>query len=291
VRFALRRAPVKSIVHIAMNGSDFDPAKPLKNQKALVTGASSGIGEACAIALGAAGAAVAVNYLSDTAEADRVVRVISDAGGEAVAVRADVSNEQEVQAMFAEAIKAFGTLDILVNNAGLQKDSAFHEMTLKQWNTVISVNLTGQFLCAREAVREFLRRGVVPAVSSAAGKIICMSSVHEVIPWAGHVNYAASKGGIMQLMKSLAQEVAPKNIRVNSIAPGAIKTPINRAAWETPEALAELLKLIPDGRVGVPEDIARAAVWLASDASDYVTGTTLFVDGGMTLYPGFATGG
>jgi glucose 1-dehydrogenase len=291
VRFALRRAPVKSIVHIAMNGSDLDPAKPLKNQKALVTGASSGIGEACAIALGAAGAAVAVNYLSDTAEADRVVRVISDAGGEAVAVRADVSNEQEVQAMFAEAIKAFGTLDILVNNAGLQKDSAFHEMTLKQWNTVISVNLTGQFLCAREAVREFLRRGVVPAVSSAAGKIICMSSVHEVIPWAGHVNYAASKGGIMQLMKSLAQEVAPKNIRVNSIAPGAIKTPINRAAWETPEALAELLKLIPDGRVGVPEDIARAAVWLASDASDYVTGTTLFVDGGMTLYPGFATGG
>jgi glucose 1-dehydrogenase len=156
---------------------------------------------------------------------------------------------------------------------------------------VLGVNLTGQFLCAREAVREFLKRGVVPAISSAAGKIICMSSVHEVIPWGGHVNYASSKGGIMQLMKSMAQELAPKKIRVNSIAPGAIKTAINRSAWETPEAEAALLKLIPYGRVGLPDDIARAAVWLASDASDYVTGTTLFVDGGMTLYPGFSTGG
>jgi glucose 1-dehydrogenase len=176
-------------------------------------------------------------------------------------------------------------------NAGLQRDARFDEMTLDQWNVVIGVNLTGQFLCAREAVREFKRRGVDPKLSKAAGKIICMSSVHEVIPWGGHANYAASKGGIMQLMKSMAQELAPKKIRVNSIAPGAIKTPINRAAWETPAAEAELLKLIPEGRVGIPEDIARAVVWLASDASDYVTGTTLFVDGGMTLYPGFATGG
>ncbi|MDQ6809202.1 MAG: SDR family oxidoreductase [Verrucomicrobiota bacterium] len=268
-----------------------DSQKPLQNQKALVTGASSGIGEACALALGAAGAAVAVNYRSDAAEAERVVKQIVDGGGEAFAVQADVSREEAVQTMFAAAVKRFGTIDILINNAGLQQDAAFHEMTLKQWETVISVNLTGQFLCAREAVREFLRRGVVPNVSSAAGKIICMSSVHEVIPWGGHVNYAASKGGIMQLMKSMAQELAPKKIRVNSIAPGAIKTPINRDAWETAAAESELLKLIPDGRVGVPEDIARAAVWLASDASDYVTGTTLFVDGGMTLYPGFATGG
>src|SRR5947209_8028655 len=193
--------------------------------------------------------------------------------------------------MFAQAIEELGTIDILINNAGLQRDAPFHEMTLQQWNTVISVNLTGQFLCAREAAREFLRRGVVSSVSTAAGKIICMSSVHEVIPWAGHVNYAASKGGIMQLMKSVAQELAPKKIRVNSIAPGAIKTPINRPVWDTPEAEARLLKLIPDGRIGLPEDIGRAAVWLASDASDYVTGTTLFVDGGMTLYPGFTTGG
>ncbi len=265
--------------------------KPLKNQKALVTGASSGIGEACAMALGAAGASVVVNFHSEAAEADRVVEAIRRNGSDAIAIKADVSREDQVQAMFAEMKNAFGTIDILINNAGLQQDAPFHEMTLQQWNTVIGVNLTGQFLCAREAVREFLRRGVVPKVSRAAGKIICMSSVHQVIPWAGHVNYAASKGGIMQLMKSMAQELAPKNIRVNSIAPGAIKTPINRSAWETTEAKAALLKLIPEGRVGDPEDIARAAVWLASDASDYVVGTTLFVDGGMTLYPGFATGG
>jgi glucose 1-dehydrogenase len=268
-----------------------DPLKPLENQRALVTGANSGIGEACALALGAAGADVLVNYVSHPEEADRVVKCIEESGSRAIAYRADVSREDEVQAMFGRMLKEFGTIDILVNNAGLQRDARFHEMTLEQWNTVISINLTGQFLCAREAVREFLRRGVVPEVSSAAGKIICMSSVHEVIPWGGHVNYAASKGGVMLLMKSMAQELAPKKIRVNSIAPGAIKTPINRAAWETPEAEAELLKLIPEGRVGVPEDIARTAVWLASDASDYVTGTTLFVDGGMTLYPGFATGG
>jgi glucose 1-dehydrogenase len=268
-----------------------DPLKPLKNQKALVTGANSGIGEACALGFGAAGADVVINYVSRPEEAERVVKSVRQNGTRAIAFQADVSREDQVQAMFAEMLKEFGTIDILVNNAGLQRDSRFQDMTLQQWNTVIGINLTGQFLCAREAVREFLRRGVVPEVSTAAGKIICMSSVHEVIPWGGHVNYAASKGGVMQLMKSMAQELAPKKIRVNSIAPGAVKTPINRAAWETAEAEAELLKLIPDGRVGLPDDIARAAVWLASDASDYVTGTTLFVDGGMTLYPGFGTGG
>jgi glucose 1-dehydrogenase len=268
-----------------------DPSRPLQNQIALVTGGSSGIGEGCALALGAAGAAVAVNYLSDAGEAERVVAAIRAGGGEACAIQADVSKETDVQRMVAEAIKRFSTIDILINNAGLQQDAPFHEMSLQQWERVISVNLTGQFLCAREAAREFLRRGVVPEVSRAAGKIICMSSVHEVIPWAGHVNYAASKGGIMQLMKSMAQELAPQKIRVNSIAPGAIKTPINRAAWETREALNSLLTLIPDGRIGEPDDIARTAVWLASDLSDYITGATIFVDGGMTLYPGFAAGG
>jgi glucose 1-dehydrogenase len=275
---------------IAVNNSP-DPLQPLKNQKALVTGANSGIGEACALAFGAAGADVVINYVSRPEEAERVVKSIRQSGTRAIAFQADVSREDQVRAMFAEMLKEFGTIDILVNNAGLQRDSSLQDMTLEQWNTVIAINLTGQFLCAREAVREFLRRGIVPEVSTAAGKIICMSSVHEVIPWGGHVNYAASKGGVMQLMKSMAQELAPKKIRVNSIAPGAVKTPINRAAWETPAAEAELLKLIPEGRVGVPDDIARAAVWLASDTSDYVTGTTLFVDGGMTLYPGFATGG
>jgi glucose 1-dehydrogenase len=268
-----------------------DSLRPLKDQKALVTGANSGIGEACAIALGAAGAAVGVNYVSRPEEAERVVETIRASGSDAIALKADVSRESEVETMFAEMIERFGTVDILINNAGLQRDSPFPEMTLENWSTVINVNLTGQFLCARAAVREFLRRGVVPTVSSSAGKIICMSSVHEVIPWAGHVNYAASKGGVMLMMKSIAQELAPQKIRVNSIAPGAIKTPINRSAWETPEAEKKLLTLIPEGRVGLPEDIARAAVWLASDASDYVVGTTLFVDGGMTLYPGFATGG
>jgi glucose 1-dehydrogenase len=202
-----------------------------------------------------------------------------------------VSQEEQVQQMFRRMLEQFGTIDILVNNAGLQRDAPFHEMTLAQWNTVIGINLTGQFLCAREAVRAFLRRGVVTQISCAAGKIIFMSSVHELIPWAGHANYAASKGGVMLLMKSLAQELAPRRIRVNSIAPGAVRTPINTAAWETKEAYDKLLMLIPYKRIGEPVDIARAAVWLASDDSDYVNGVSLFIDGGMTLYPGFTENG
>ena len=263
----------------------------MAGQKALVTGGSSGIGRAVAIALGGAGADVVVNYRSGEEEAQEVVDAIKDKGSNAVALQADVSKEDQIQAMFARMYEAFGTIDILVANAGLQQDAPFEEMTLQQWNTVIGVNLTGQFLCAREAVREFKRRGVRKEVSCAAGKIICMSSVHDVIPWAGHVNYAASKGGVMLMMKSIAQEVAPYRIRVNSISPGAIRTPINRQAWETPEAYAELLKLIPYKRIGEPEDIARAAVWLVSDEADYITGTSLYVDGGMTLYPGFEAGG
>jgi len=263
----------------------------LAGQKALVTGGSSGIGRAVAIALGAAGADVGVNYRSGEEEAQEVVQAIKEKGSNAIALQADVAKEDQVQAMFARMCDAFGTIDILVANAGLQKDAPFEQMTLQDWSTVINVNLTGQFLCCREAVREFKRRGVRPEISCAAGKIICMSSVHDVIPWAGHVNYAASKGGVMLMMKSIAQEVAPYRIRVNSISPGAIRTPINRQAWETPEAYAELLKLIPYKRIGEPEDIARAAVWLASDEADYLTGTSLYVDGGMTLYPGFEAGG
>jgi glucose 1-dehydrogenase len=263
----------------------------LKGQKALVTGASSGIGEAVARALAAAGAAVVVNYHSEQAAAEKIVSEIQATGGEAIALGANVAKEEEVLAMFAQMYQHFGTIDILVNNAGLQKDSAFVDMTLDHWNLVIGVNLTGQFLCAREAAKEFLRRGVKPEISCAAGKIICMSSVHEVIPWAGHVNYATSKGGINMMMRSIAQELAPHKIRVNSIAPGAIETAINTEAWKTPEAEAKLLQLIPSGRVGMPDDIAKVAVWLASDDSDYVNGANLFVDGGMTLYPAFAKGG
>ncbi len=265
--------------------------RPLEGQVALVTGASSGIGLGVAKALALAGASVGVNHPNTPEPANQVVADIEAAGGKAIALSADVSNEEQVKAMVAQLCEIYGTIDILVANAGLQRDANLVDMTLAQWQFVLNVNLTGQFLCAREAAREFLRRGVIKERSVAAGKIICMSSVHEVIPWAGHCNYAASKGGVMLMMKSLAQELAPRHIRVNSIGPGAIKTPINFSAWATPEAEAELLKLIPYYRVGVPEDIARAAVWLASDESDYVTGTTLFVDGGMTLYPGFSTGG
>jgi glucose 1-dehydrogenase len=263
----------------------------LKGQTALVTGANSGIGRAIAIALGKAGANVVVNYVARPEDAEAVAEEIRAAGQGAVIAHADVSDEAQVQAMFAAAVKEFGTVDILASNAGMEKNAPFHEMSTAQWDAVMNVNLRGAFLCAREAVREFLRRGVRPEVSVAAGKIIFTSSVHEVIPWAGHVNYAASKGGLMLLMKSLAQEVAEKRIRVNSIAPGAIRTPINTAAWDTPEAYADLMKLVPYKRIGEVEEIGRAAVWLASDFTDYLVGTTLFIDGGMTLYPGFEAGG
>ena len=267
------------------------PQKLLLGQKALVTGASSGIGKAIALSLGEAGADVVVNYVSGEDKAQGLAEEIRAKGVRALALRADVSDETQVGDMFSSMIEQLGTIDILVNNAGLQQDAPFHELTLAQWNRVLAVNLTGQFLCARAAVREFLRRGVRPAISCAAGKILCVSSVHEVIPWAGHVNYAASKGGVMLMMKSLAQEVAPYRIRVNSICPGAIRTPINMEAWDTPEAYKDLLKLIPYKRIGEADEIGRAAVWLASDYADYVHGISLFVDGGMTLYPGFETGG
>jgi glucose 1-dehydrogenase len=263
----------------------------LKHQTALVTGANSGIGRAIALALANAGANVVVNYVVRPEEAEAVAAEIRAKGRRAVTARADVSDEAQVQAMFSAAVREFGTIDILVSNAGMERNAPFHEMSTSQWDAVMNVNLRGAFLCAREAVREFLRRGVRPDVSVAAGKIIFTGSVHEVIPWAGHVNYAASKGGLMLLMKSLAQEVAEKRIRVNSIAPGAIRTPINEAAWSTPEAYAALMKLVPYKRIGEVEEIGRAAVWLASDFTDYLVGTTLFIDGGMTLYPGFETGG
>jgi glucose 1-dehydrogenase len=263
----------------------------LEGQVALVTGGSSGIGKAVAIGMGAAGAKVVVNYIGDATDADDVVGQIAQAGGSAVAIRANVADESEVETLFRSALDHFGTLQILINNAGLQRDAALVDMTLAQWNTVIGVNLTGQFLCARAAARIFLKQGVLREVSVAAGKIICISSVHEVIPWAGHVNYAASKGGVMLMMKTLAQELAGHRIRVNSIAPGAIRTPINTAAWNTPAAYESLLKLMPYKRIGEPDDIAHAAVWLASEGADYVTGATLFVDGGMTLYPGFEDNG
>jgi glucose 1-dehydrogenase len=265
--------------------------KKLQGQIAIVTGASSGIGAGVAKALAAEGATVIINYSSSPEKADKVLAEIKAKGGDGFSIKADVSNEKEVVDMFQQTIKRYGTVDILVNNAGLQKDAKFHEMTLEEWNYVIGINLTGQFLCSREAINEFLKRGVVTERSRSAGKIICMSSVHEVIPWAGHANYSASKGGVMMLMKTMAQEYAPLKIRVNSIGPGAIRTPINHAAWQTPEAYNQLLKLIPSKRIGEADDIGGAAVWLSSDDSEYVNGITLFVDGGMLLYPGFEDNG
>ena len=261
----------------------------LKGQRAIVTGASSGIGRAIALAFGKAGADVIVHFRSGDKEAQEVVSEITKFGSKAVSVKADMLKPDEVRKLFETAKKEFDGLDILVANAGIQKDSSFISMTLEEWKEVIDVNLTGQFICAQEAVKMFCSNKLKP--NCARGKIIFMNSVHQTIPWAGRVNYAASKGGLKLMMESLAQEVSQEKIRVNAIAPGAIKTDINREAWENPEKEKDLIKLIPYGRVGVVEDVAHAALWLASDESDYVIGTTLYVDGGMTLYPEFVNGG
>lgn len=264
---------------------------PLKDQVTLVTGGSSGVGQAIAFHTAAAGAKLIINCSKHTQSAENAVEVIKKGGGEALYYKADVSCEQDVLGMFEFTLKHYGTIHNLINNAGIQKDAVFHEMSLQDWDHVIGVNLTGQFLCAREAVKEFLRREFQPSISSALGKIIFISSVHEIIPWAGHANYAASKSGSIQLMKTIAQEYGPKKIRCNSIAPGAIQTPINRPAWETEESIEELMKYIPYNRIGSVNDIANAAVWLSSDDADYVTGTTLLIDGGMSLYKHFSQGG
>jgi glucose 1-dehydrogenase len=261
----------------------------LDGQVAVVTGGSSGLGRGIALLYGQAGASVVVNYHSGKDAAAEVVRQIEAGGGRAIAVQADASQEADVAALFAKAVETYGAVDIAVVNSGIQKDSSFAEMTLENWKKVIDLNLTGQFLCAQAAVRQFRQQGD-RGVSKAIGKILHMSSVHEVIPWAGHVNYAASKGGVSLLMKSLAQEVAPERIRVNGIAPGAIRTAINATTTQG-EAGEKLLKLIPYKRIGVAEDVARAALFLVSDMADYVVGATLFVDGGMTLYPGFEDNG
>ncbi|MEW5814863.1 MAG: glucose 1-dehydrogenase [Spirochaetota bacterium] len=262
----------------------------LEGQVALVTGASSGIGRGVAYALAEAGAKVVVNYHKNKTAAEEAAHAIIKMGGAAITAGANVGKEDEVKTMFKTALNKFGTLDILVNNAGIQIDEAFHNITVEQWQAVLDTHLTGHFICTREAIREFLRRGMRP-VSRALGKVLCMSSVHDVIPWAKRVSYAAAKGGIVMFMKSVAQEYADKKIRVNAISPGAIRTPLNRPIWETPEAEKETLKLIPYKRIGTVEEVGKLAVWLASDEADYITGTTIYIDGGMTLYPGFESGG
>ena len=263
----------------------------LKGQVAIVTGSTSGIGHALADALAGVGCNIVLNGFGDAAEIEKArAEMASRHGVEVGYDGADMTKGDQIAAMVTNAHKKFGRLDILINNAGIQRDSPLVDMTLQQWTAVIETNLTGQFLCAREAARLFIGRGLDPKRSPAAGKIICMSSVHQQIPWSGHVNYAASKGGVAMLVKTLAQELAPQRIRVNAVAPGAIQTPINRAAWSDPERREKMLRLVPYGRIGTPGDVAEAVLWLASDLSDYVTGATLVVDGGMLLYPGFADG-
>ncbi|WPO83504.1 glucose 1-dehydrogenase [Chryseobacterium sp. JJR-5R] len=265
----------------------------LQNQVAVVTGSSSGIGAGIVKSLASAGATVVVNHSSERSagEAEAILKEITEAGGKGIVCQCDVSKEDQVVKMFQDVVSQLGTVDILVNNAGVQKDAKFTEMTLDQWNTVIGINLTGQFLCSREAIKEFLRRGIDPSRSVACGKIIHISSVHEIIPWAGHANYAASKGAIRMLMQTLAQEYGADKIRVNSICPGAIQTPINKDAWSTPDALNSLMNLVPYNRIGQPQDIGNLAVFLASDLADYITGASMFVDGGMTTFESFSTGG
>ena len=263
----------------------------LDGQTAIVTGASKGLGKGIAKGFAEAGADVVINYFSDKEGAEETAHSVVASGQRALVFHADTAEEADVQEMFGACIKEFGKVDICVPNSGMQLNAPLVDMTLHQWKRVIDVNLTGQFLCAREAVRAFLKQGINRQLSYSAGKIIFMSSVHDIIPWEGHVNYAASKGGVMMLMKSIAQELAHKKIRANAVSPGAIRTPMNLEVLSTPEAYEELLKLMPAGRIGEPEDVARATVWLASDDSDYVNGTTIYIDGGMTLYPGFIGGG
>lgn len=264
----------------------------LSGQTAIITGSSSGIGEGIARSLAASGATVIVNHSSEHSKeaAEKILNEIIAAGGKGMAIQCDVSKENEVQEMFQKTIETYGTVDILINNAGLQQDAKFIDMTLEQWQKVIDVNLTGQFLCTREAIREFLKRGITEK-SAALGKIINISSVHETIPWAGHANYASSKGALRMLMQTLAQEYGKNKIRVNNICPGAIQTPINKGAWETPEALNSLMTLIPYDRIGQPEDIGNLAVFLASDFADYITGASIYIDGGMTSLESFSENG
>jgi glucose 1-dehydrogenase len=263
--------------------------RTLEGQSAVVTGASSGIGKAAAIALAARGASVLVNFHGDEHGAGDTVRRAQDRGARAVALQGNVADEEDVAAMVARATEAFGGVDILVANAGIQKDAAFTDLTRKDWEAVIGVNLTGAFLSMQEAVRQFRRQG--PRGWRSLGRIVAVSSVHDVIPWGGHANYAAAKGGLSMLVKTAAQELAHERIRVNAVSPGAIATAINEDSWKDEESAEGLRNMIPYGRIGTVEDVAEAIVWLASDASDYVTGHSIVVDGGMELYPAFREGG
>ena len=256
----------------------------LDGRRALVTGANSGIGRAIALALAQSGARVAVNYVVAPEQADEVVGAIRAGGGEAIAVQADVSDASQVAAMFGRLDQAWGGIDVLVSNAGIDGGAATAwTADPDRWRRVIDINLAGAFLCAREALRRM--------TAQKSGVVLAVSSVHEVIPWTGFSAYTASKAGLSMLIKTLAQEAAPFGVRALAIGPGAIKTPINANVWNDPKMYADLLAKIPLQRMGTPEEIAAMAVFLVSDQAAYVTGTTVFVDGGMLDYPDFEHGG
>lgn len=255
----------------------------LKGKVAVVTGGSKGLGMAISKRFGQEGVNVVVNYNSDKAGADEVVEEIKLAGAKAISVEADISSEEGTKKIFDSALEAFGKLDIWINNAGMENQVATHEMTLENWQKVINVNLTGVFLGSKYALSYFLENNV-------KGNIINMSSVHEIIPWPTFSHYATSKGGVSMFTKTIALEYATKGIRVNAIAPGAINTPINAKKFSDPKQLKETTDMVPMKTIGEPEDISAAAAWLASNESKYVTGITIFVDGGMTLYASFQDG-
>jgi glucose 1-dehydrogenase len=257
-----------------------EAARMLAGRRALVTGATTGIGRGTAFELAAHGAAVAINYRGKEDEAREMATAIEGAGGRAIAVQMDITKEDEVTRGFGEAREAFGGLDLVVNNAGVEAPFELVDMSLEEWNRVIEVNLTGVFLASREAAR-------IMRADDVTGTIVMVSSVHERIPWKKFSHYCASKGGVKLFAQSIALELAPHGIRVVSVAPGAIETPINHDVLNDPEQKREVLEEIPLGRWGRVDDVAKAIAWVASEQAGYVTGTTLFVDGGMTLYPKF----
>ncbi len=256
----------------------------LEDKRALVTGGNSGIGEAIVRALAEAGARVAVNYVTHPEAAQKIVNELKAAQGEALAIEADVSDPQSVAGMFTQVDDAWGGLDILVNNAGIDGERGMGwEIEIENWRKVIEVNLLGAFFCAQQALKRM--------IAQKSGVVVGISSVHEIVAWSGYSAYTASKAGTGMMMKTLAQEAAPHGVRVFAVAPGAIKTPINKSVWSDPEGMKDLLEKIPLQRMGEPDEIARVVVALASDVGSYVTGRTIFVDGGMTDYPSFAHGG
>lgn len=256
----------------------------LQDKRVLITGGNSGLGAAMARGFAGAGARVAINYLTDADATEALLTELREAGSEAIGLQANVSDGGAVEAMFAQLDKAWGGIDVLVSNAGIDGERAHGwEGEIDAWTKVIDVNLKGAYLCARQALKRMVSQG--------SGVVLNTTSVHEVIPWAGYSAYTASKAGLAMMARSLAQEAAPFGVRILCIAPGAVRAPINRAVWDDPEQYRDLLTKIPLGRIGEPEDIAGMAVMLASDVAAYLTGTTVFVDGGMTTYPAFAHGG